>query len=282
MKNFGEIKYLLNRAVLVLLATLLLLLPKDGSADILCNVADPHDPTLNVRDSPGGTVVNYLQNERVVRIDKTRIDATGRTWAEVSGQSNADYRDWGWVFRNSLRCVDTDRFPRVKVSVAALEEAGIVPQDAIRTSRQPISCDEVPNGWGVTISRKLYENYRRRGFSNTALCFALGGWDVYFDPATGRPLSLYQLPGPYVGGPRPLWVPDCYKRIQITGRMMQGDIPWRPTGCTLHYHPSTGRPITKPELVELSSGGPAGGGVDEDNQSSTVSEDRLRSLVNGK
>jgi len=36
---------------------------------------------------------------------------------------------------------------------------------------------------------------------------------------------------------------------------------WRPTGCALRYHPSTGLPITKPELVELTSGeGELGGG----------------------
>jgi hypothetical protein len=108
----------------------------------------------------------------------------------------------------------------------------------------------------------------------------LGGTDVYFDPASGRQLKLYEIPGD-IFGLRTFWLPDCFKQVQIIRR---GGylIGWRPVGCSMRYHPSTGLPITNVELVELSAGGEAGGGVDEDNRASTVSEDRARALIFGK
>jgi hypothetical protein len=113
------------------------------------------------------------------------------------------------------------------------------------------------------------------------MCFALGGSGVYFDPTTGQQLKLYEIHQDMFGL-RPLWLPDCYREIHLTGKQAEWLIGWRPIGCTLRYHPSTGLPITNPQLVELSVGGEAGGGVDEDNRSSTVSEDRLRSLLLGR
>jgi len=50
----------------------------------------------------------------------------------------------------------------------------------------------------------------------------------------------------------------------------------------MRYHPSTGLPVESADLVELSAGGEAGGGLDEDNRSSTVSVDRARALIYGK
>jgi hypothetical protein len=254
-------------------------------ADVLCHISDPRDPTLNVRSSPGGTVVSSLRNEELVRVFKTQADATGRLWANIGERSANNRRgyDEDWVLRDSLRCVNTDRFPRERISVTALQSVGIVPQDAFRTQKMPISCNEVPNGWGLTISDELYQSYRRRGFSRQALCLALGGSHVLFDPATGRRLPLYQIPGD-ISGLRPLWLSDCYRQIQVLPNQgfQQYLIYWRPTGCIIRYHPSTGLPITKPELVKMVSGGEAGGEVDEDNRSSTVSQSRLRSLVNGQ
>ena len=287
MKEFRKANQLIDRSVVRVLITgvFLSLTNYTLAKNVICQVSDPHDPTLNVRNTPGGAVINRLQNERIVQIQETKADATGRVWAKVAGELRGDIRDWGWVFRSSLRCVDTDKFPTVKVSVAALAAAGIVSQNAQKIKQESISCNMIPNGWGVSISDAIYGAYRRRGFSETALCFGLGGLGVHFDPATGRQLPLYRVPvGLNIGDvPRPLWLSDCYKNIQILGPSNEiGQIPWRPTGCAMRYHPRTGQPITKPELVELAVGGPAGGGVDEDNQSSTVSEDRLQSLINGK
>src|SRR5271166_2287836 len=264
---------------LLLIATIVLSVPGHALAEVLCHVSDPHDPTLNVRESSGGAVVNRLQNERLVRVDQTQTDETGRFWAQVSGVFQGEFKYWGWVFRKSLRCVDTDKFPVGRVTVNALRRAGIVSRwDSDENDRQSVSCYPLLSD-GVTINKGLYEAYRRRGFSKTALCFGLGGYDVYFDPATGQQLDLYRLQKDQDGA-RPLWLPDCYREIVITKSEKEHHRSWRPTGCTLRYHPSTGLAITKPDLVELQSGeGELGGIPDEDYQSSTVSEDRLQSLV---
>jgi hypothetical protein len=260
--------------------------PGAATAETLCHVADPQDQTVNVRKTPAGAVVGQLPNERVVRIDATKPDAQGRPWAEVSGSDRGDYKIWGWVIRDRLRCVDTKSFPREKLSVDVLRSAGIVPQNAWdsknnRSGRMlPVSCDEIPNGWGVTLSNELFEEYRRRGFSRSAVCLALGGNDIHFDPQTGQRLNLYEIPDD-IFGLRPAWLPDCYKSVQVV-RKSGYLVAWRPTGCTIRFHPSTGLPIKNAAMVEVTAGGEAGGGVDEDNRSSTVSKDRARALVRGR
>src|SRR5215470_230076 len=131
MQESEKANYRENRIVaLFLFVALMAFSPSRGWADTLCQISDPKDPTLNVRKSPGGPVVNRLQNERVVRVDNTNNDATGRTWVEVSGINRGEWRNWGWVFRDHLRCIDTDKFPKERLSVAALKAVGIVPQNA--------------------------------------------------------------------------------------------------------------------------------------------------------
>lgn len=235
----------------------LLLVSSGLSAETLCHIADPQDPTLNVRETPGGKVINALQNERVVREDEVKADARGKSWSRVSSSYKGDWRNWGWVFKDRLNCVDTDRFRKEQLSVASLKAAGLVPQSATNTKALPISCDQIPNGWGVSISTELFQMYRKRGFSPEAICFGLGSSWVNFDPETGQLLKLYEINGD-IFGLRPLWLPDCYSQLQITGR---GGylIGWRPTGCAMRFHPSTGKRISKPELVELAAGGEAGG-----------------------
>lgn len=258
----------------------------DARSEVLCNVADPRDPTLNVRSSPNGSITNRLRNGRVVRIDQTKADANGKSWAEVSGIYDGDWKNWGWVFRNHLQCIETDKLSQESLSVNVLRAAGIVAENVwdAKNSRSgatlPVCRDEVPNGWGVTLSNELFEAYRQRGFTKAAVCLALGGNDVYFDPATGRQLKLYRVTGDTLSL-RPIWLPDCYRTVQV---IRKGGylIGWRPTGCTMRYHPSTGLPIASQEVVELSAGGEAGGGVDEDNRSSTVSAARARELTQGK
>jgi hypothetical protein len=275
-----------SRGIRLVLFIGLVLIPTEGRSEVLCNVADPRDPTLNVRDSPGGSVTNQLRNGRVVRIGQTKADSAGRPWVEVSGIYNGEWRNWGWVFPSHLQCVDTKKFSKESLSIEVLRAAGIVPQNVwdSKNKRQgntlPISCDEVPNGWGVTLSNELYEAYRQRGFSRTAVCLALGGNGVYFDPETGKQLRLYRISDDDFSV-RPIWLPDCYRSVQVI-REGGYSIGWRPTGCSMRYHPSTGLPIGSQDVVELSAGGEAGGGVDEDNRSSTVSAARARELTHGK
>jgi hypothetical protein len=189
------------------------------------------------------------------------------------------------LWLGSGRAFEESQLKVERVPMSALKAVGIVPYHARKTGALPVCLGYVPNGWGVTISKELYEAYRLRGFSETAVCLGLGSIHVYFDPETGKQLNLYDDGG--IFGVRPLWLPDCYWKAQVITckeRELRGEseVCWRPIGCTVRYDPSTGLPVKHPERVELVAGGPAGGGVDEDNQSSTVSEDRLRSLVNGK
>ena len=207
---------------------------------------------------------------------KTHLGVYG-VMSDQSTRANGDNGDG--FSPSELNCIDTDRFRREKVPISALKAAGIVPQTAMDTKALAIDCDEIPNGWGVSISNELFAEYKDRGFSRTAVCLALGSSDVNFDPATGKPLNLYELDDS--AGLRPLWVPDCYREVSIVSR---GGylIGWRPTGCTVRYHPSTGLRIDDPSVVELAAGGEAGGAADEDNQTSTVSRDRLKALVSGR
>ena len=267
---------------ILFLAMFVMFLSSNGHAEIFCQISDPQDPTLNVRDSPGGSVINRLKNERVVRVDRTATDTKGRIWAEAGGIYHGNYRIWGWVFGSFLRCIDTNKFPRERISVRALQMAGIVPEGLWKTRRFPVCEGIVPNGWGVTISNELFKYYRNRGFSMMSMCIALGSDGVYFDPETGRRLNLYEIQGDTFRSLHPLWLPDCYRQIKV---IAEGGylIGWRPTGCTLRYHPSTGLPIRNPELVELSAGGEAGPGMDEDNRSSsTLTQDRLQTLLHGR
>jgi hypothetical protein len=180
-----------------------------------------------------------------------------------------------WAFdTNNLRIIHT--------SPSALRAAGIAAQNPGNIGVLDIPCKEVPNGWGVTISKKLYNLYRKRGFSRAAVCLGLGGRGVYFDPATGRQLPLYE-PFRFTGdASAPLWLSDCYRKVKIIRVFEQYLVYWRPTGCVLRYNPSTGEPVSNPNHVELVAGGEAGSGTDEDNGGSTISDDRLRNLVEGR
>jgi hypothetical protein len=248
----------------------------------ICHVTDPNDSTLNIRDAPAGKIVGRLDNERLVSLIETKRDTTGKVWGSVYARfNNKDYI--GFMLASSLRCFDDFKLPGEHIALRDLRRVGLMPQaaemDPEKLGRQlPIRCEIVPNGWGVSLSNDLMNEYRRRGFSVDAVCLALGGWGVHYDPETGKRLHLYKARG-LDRLWRPTWVPDCFKSVRMVSAMMGGEIGWVPTGCSMAYHPTTGVRIIRPELVELVAGGPAGPGGDEDNRSSTISEDRLRELV---
>ncbi|WP_150496613.1 SH3 domain-containing protein [Roseibium aquae] len=80
--------------------------PKDISqiAGKSCVVADPVDPTLNVRATPNGELINRLRNGRIIRITEIRDDANGRPWGYAVGNFNGQFRNWGWVFLQHVDC----------------------------------------------------------------------------------------------------------------------------------------------------------------------------------
>lgn len=82
----------------------------DGAQDISqvdgksCVVADPVDPTLNVRATPNGELINRLRNGRKIKITEIRNDARGRPWGFAVGNYQGQFRNWGWVFLQNVDC----------------------------------------------------------------------------------------------------------------------------------------------------------------------------------
>jgi hypothetical protein len=80
----------------------------DGAQDISqvdgksCVVADPVDPTLNVRATPNGELINRLRNGRKIKITEIRNDTQGRPWGYAVGNYQGQFRKWGWVFLKML------------------------------------------------------------------------------------------------------------------------------------------------------------------------------------
>jgi hypothetical protein len=260
---------------------ILALAPNEARSQIFCQVMVPTSIVRTIPD--GGDIISHVEVQRIVFLSNIKKDTKGRAWAKIVREEwDYDYDEnlvlGGWMLRDHLKCLNIDSLKRERLSVKVLRAAGIAPQEA--SLGFDISCEaEVPNGWGVTISDELYSSYQSRGFSKTALCFALGSGDVFFDPETGRQLKLYTVGQDPMT--HPIWVPNCFKKVEILKKLGHHN-SWRPSGCVLRYHPTTGLPIDDAKVVELWAGGAAGPGVDEDNISSTVSADRLRSLVTGK
>lgn len=69
-----------------------------------CVVADPVDPTLNVRATPNGELINRLRNGRRIKITEIRNDAQGRPWGYAVGNYQGQFRKWGWVFLQNVDC----------------------------------------------------------------------------------------------------------------------------------------------------------------------------------
>lgn len=69
-----------------------------------CVVADRFGPVLNVRDSPNGEIINGLRNGRKVEIRGYELDSKGRPWGLASGYYKGEFRLWGFLFMEDLRC----------------------------------------------------------------------------------------------------------------------------------------------------------------------------------
>lgn len=82
-----------------------------------CVVADKRNPTLNVRKTPGGQIINQLKNGRIVYIKQgsgkqitVGHDIHGQIlrqeWSYVEGWYRGQWRKWGWVESLYLNCPD--------------------------------------------------------------------------------------------------------------------------------------------------------------------------------
>ncbi len=95
----------LLKSLLVVLSGLLAVeLPV--KAERVCQVTDPTDSPLNVRDHPNGQIINALRNGREVYILEIAYDNQNRPWAKVGGYYEGEYRIWGWVFREFISCYE--------------------------------------------------------------------------------------------------------------------------------------------------------------------------------
>lgn len=95
-------KYTMRFAVLAL--SLCLGSPASVLADEKCKIYDSDDNGANIRSTPNGRKINKLRNGRTVYIQKVRNDSKDRPWAYVSGPYKGDWRNWGWVYMDLLRC----------------------------------------------------------------------------------------------------------------------------------------------------------------------------------
>ena len=86
----------------ILLSTLLTSPVKAQSTS--CTVLDRYDTSANVRATPNGQLINALRNGRSVNVERYGNDIQGRPWAYVSGWYKGEYRYWGWIIMDSLRC----------------------------------------------------------------------------------------------------------------------------------------------------------------------------------
>ncbi len=97
----------MKNLLLVALAPLFVLVLVSASEARDCVIEDASDTSLNVRDSPNGTVINQLRNGRSVTIGAIQNDPRGRPWGHASGQYQGQHRNWGWVFMQSVNCSGT-------------------------------------------------------------------------------------------------------------------------------------------------------------------------------
>jgi uncharacterized protein YraI len=83
------------------LAAAALVLTASAASAQSCMVSDPTGTPLNVRATPGGTILGTLRNGSNVSLIDTVDDSRGRRWAEVSARG---YSRNVWVFREFVSC----------------------------------------------------------------------------------------------------------------------------------------------------------------------------------
>jgi hypothetical protein len=158
--------------------------------------------------------------------------------------------------------------------------------DGVRQAvKDYIGCPYQGEGYTISLSREVVDQYRQRGFSLRALCLALASHQVRFDPSNGSALQRYQLPG-YGRSSEyqfPFFIPDCFREVKILADR-HFEVEWRPAGCEIHYDPASGSAVTSSSAVRLVTGGGAGDAPDEASSSatSTTSGARLEGLISGR
>ncbi|MCC0041424.1 MAG: hypothetical protein H6880_04570 [Rhodobiaceae bacterium] len=228
----------------------------------MCRIADPTDTSLNVRDTPGGKVINKLRNGRKVFIDTVSWDAFNDDgsfkWVHVTGEYKGQWRDWGWVFRRHLDCGDHregDAFPIIFESAKEMIPTGIVvPWSLSPEPKLEHECFYYGDGgYGMSLSDDLVKAYTARGYTLEQLCIVLRTADLKYDPETGERLPTFVVVDPkalaqakqsgffegFEATPEmPLHAPDCF--AHSNAQMPGSGYATLDIACDIRFDPWTG------------------------------------------
>jgi len=256
-QNRGTTMMRYGSMVLLLVALVFLALKSPAHAiNELCLVADPEDPSLNVRDAPNGKVINRLRNGRAVFIMEKKPDSRSRPWANVMGYYKGEFREWGWVFHRNLDCfgawnpaaTTTADYPIVFTRAADLKPTGIALEgygpDGFQIKQYENRCYYYGDGGNsLSVTADLLRYYEKNGFSLNSLCMALTS-GILFDPESGRRLPSYVVVDEKVlrqqgfadagvlSPELPLDVPKCFRR----------GVPL--SDCVFNYNPVSGKKLS--------------------------------------
>lgn len=197
-------------SALALLVTLLVAHSAQAIALERCVVADPQDPTLNVREKPRGDLVGRLKNGRAVYVlnehevdygpgwqdGEVNYDPDYRTWSHVAVETGGTLKPIGWVYHRHLDCPSPDIEPGAYPLMFGPEfdsDAYAHRRDGFADSgKYPNRCYYYGDGGNnVSVSDAVLASFEERGFSLASLCLGLISYGVLFDPETGKRLPSY-------------------------------------------------------------------------------------------
>ncbi len=251
-----------------------------AQATTSCVVADPKDPSLNVRDAPRGKLINRLKNGRTVFILENRHDARNKLWAKVAGGYRGRWREWGWVFQDYLNCTLSEDLESRRSQVEKVHTRDLAANGIGWFVKLGVACPYQGEGHTLSFLPEFVSQYEQKGFSLTAMCLGLASEGVNYDPETGNPIPQYEAVGPDgIAGRYPFFLPRCYRSVRILAGQDTAWVRWTPDACTLAFHPVTGKRLRASGDVVLTTGAEAGDASPEPDADSTVTDARLRALL---
>ncbi|MCB2077064.1 MAG: hypothetical protein KDE55_05120 [Novosphingobium sp.] len=234
----------------------------------MCRIADPTGTPLNVRDAPGGAVINRLKNGR--KVFKDAIDGWddegNSKWAHVVGEYKGEWRDWGWVFLNYLDCggADNGPFPLIFEDPRDMAPTGILLPWGSRDNPPPKLAHECfyygDGGYSMSLSDELVASYRARGYDLDRLCVVLRSPDLKYDPETGRRLPTFIVVDPkalkeaqemgFFEGfeateELPLHAPDCFAKSHMSPP--ETSVASLDIACNIRFDPWSGMELSAME-----------------------------------
>ena len=146
---------------------------------------------------------------------------------------------------------------------------------------------------GIDLIDEAYAKYRRKNFNFDALCMALTSGQLRFDPSTGERLPTYVMiqhikqddgkVSTFISDELPFYVPSCFAKGRITKENLGATL--RPLGCTVGYHPWSGRKLSPGErrfFTREASLRVAGDAGDSTEDSQNLAQDSNRAATAAK